>query len=558
MEAFLKEFIVAKPSATNIVPAKQTTTPPPKTYWDLNQIDGSLDEYRNDHKLTGAAKDTAFNALYKGGLEDGATLSSAAYNYFFQTTNGMDNGVVGLANQAGIIVTGNGKDNITGGNLGDMIFAGNGMDTVQAGGGNDIVYGENGVDRLFGEAGDDKLYGGNSDDIVSGGDGADSLYGGLDNDLLSGNAGNDLAYGGAGSDTVLGDDGNDQLFGDDGDDSVSGGAGADQIDGGTGNDQLFGDSGNDTIAGGDGIDAILGGTDNGVSHAQITIEHVPGETITTVGTYADYENGFFPSKNYLPAGSEAPDGASHITFLPEGMDSPDGWNDLLVNYHGAAFSAEQEGFFKHPDGHISRVFSFSNGSDDAVTIHISQSDQINGDGGVAERDVTVASGTKMYFCVEDASLGDQGRIDIEGSQTVTVTVRGPDGGTALETIAFDLEHNHIPLALPTITTTTPGYDVEHFSVSVAGGDQLHGGAGADTFTYRAGDGVDTIHDLNGAEGDRIQLVGITADQVTLRSDGTHTYVLFNNGDAFHFADNAAIVVQNTTDVEAVAQDIVYL
>ena len=68
-------------------------------------------------------------------------LSGANYDYiFFGVNGGMDETVIGKTNAAGVIVTGNGKDNITGGNLsGDLIFAGNGKDIVNAGGGNDIV-----------------------------------------------------------------------------------------------------------------------------------------------------------------------------------------------------------------------------------------------------------------------------------------------------------------------------------------------------------------------------------------------------------------------------------
>jgi hypothetical protein len=76
-------------------------------------------------------------------------LSGANYDYiFFGVNGGMDETVTGKTSAAGIIVTGNGMDKITGGNLGDLIFAGNGKDVVNAGGGNDIVFGENGADQL--------------------------------------------------------------------------------------------------------------------------------------------------------------------------------------------------------------------------------------------------------------------------------------------------------------------------------------------------------------------------------------------------------------------------
>ncbi len=42
----------------------------------------------------------------------------------------------------------------------------------------------------------------------------------------------------------------------------------------------------------------------------------------------------------------------------------------------------------------------------------------------------------------------------------------------------------------------------------SGDDELHGGAGGDTFIFREGSGHDDIEDFNRAEGDKIRLHGI--------------------------------------------------
>jgi Ca2+-binding RTX toxin-like protein len=53
---------------------------------------------------------------------------------------------------------------------------------------------------------------------------------------------------------------------------------------------------------------------------------------------------------------------------------------------------------------------------------------------------------------------------------------------------------------------------------------LIGGADADTFIYTAGDGNDLFTDFNGAQGDKVDLTGVTlstiANNVATLSDGS--------------------------------------
>jgi Ca2+-binding RTX toxin-like protein len=147
---------MAKPSVTNIRPPSQTTVwTPPKTNWDLNSATDWQAAY--DAGWAAADTDAGYGSLTsKVNLSepspadlDLGDLSGANYDYiFFGVNGGMDETVIGKTNAAGVIVTGNGMDKITGGNLGDLIFAGNGKDVVNAGAGNDIVFGENGADQL--------------------------------------------------------------------------------------------------------------------------------------------------------------------------------------------------------------------------------------------------------------------------------------------------------------------------------------------------------------------------------------------------------------------------
>jgi hypothetical protein len=165
---------MAKPSVTNIRPP----TTPPKTSWDLDA--DHTDPYYADF---GSA---AFNTLTGQINLTGTGINQSVlndYNYvFFGVNGGMDETVVGRQELSGIVVTGNGKDNITGGNWDDLVFAGNGADTVHGGKGEDIIFGENGPDKLFGDANNDQIFGGN---------GPDTIVGGTDDGKFSRTAGTD-------------------------------------------------------------------------------------------------------------------------------------------------------------------------------------------------------------------------------------------------------------------------------------------------------------------------------------------------------------------------------
>jgi hypothetical protein len=160
---------MAKPSITNIRPPSGTSVwVPPTSTWHLDEA-GSHDAYYGDH-----SSQTQFDALV-GQINPTDTnlftLSDIqSYDYIFQGVNGgSDETVYGKAASGGIIVTGNGKDTVFGGDHGDLIFAGNGADVVHGGGGNDFLFGENGPDQLYGDAGNDRIFGGNGPDKITGG-----------------------------------------------------------------------------------------------------------------------------------------------------------------------------------------------------------------------------------------------------------------------------------------------------------------------------------------------------------------------------------------------------
>jgi hemolysin type calcium-binding protein len=178
---------MAKPSVTNIrAPSKTSVWTPPKTVWDLNDSSQWTDPYFGWNTADDSYYDeqniSTGNTNFAG-LVDQINLISLLeqtditkddlvnlYDYVFLGVNGgEDETVTGITGAAGIIATGNGKDNVTGGEVNDLVFTGNGMDTVHGGGGDDIIFGENGTDSLNGDANNDWIYGGEGDDTIAGG-----------------------------------------------------------------------------------------------------------------------------------------------------------------------------------------------------------------------------------------------------------------------------------------------------------------------------------------------------------------------------------------------------
>jgi len=150
-----------KPSVTNIRPP----VTPPKTLWDLDS-DHSDSFYADNGSQ---AFDTLTHQINLDGTGIDQTVLHTYDYVFFGVNGGVDETVIGRQELNGIIVTGNGKDTVTGGDLDDLVFSGNGADTVHGGKGSDIIFGENGPDKLFGDADSDQLFGGNGPDLVVGG-----------------------------------------------------------------------------------------------------------------------------------------------------------------------------------------------------------------------------------------------------------------------------------------------------------------------------------------------------------------------------------------------------
>jgi Ca2+-binding RTX toxin-like protein len=153
------------------------------------------------------------------------------------------------------IGAGSGDDYVIGGEGDDLIFGLDGADILLGGLDNDVIHGDgytllgdfwnyvapenHGNDIIDGGDGNDLLFGQGKDDIIFGGKGNDVIYG--DDDEDSNLVGNDILYGGAN---------NDQLFGGALDDTLTGGSGNDTLNGGAGKDTYI-------FNRGDGIDSVI-------------------------------------------------------------------------------------------------------------------------------------------------------------------------------------------------------------------------------------------------------------------------------------------------------------
>ena len=126
---------------------------------------------------------------------------------------------------------------------------------------------------------------------------------------------------------------------------------------------------------------------------------------------------------------------------------------------------------------------------------------------------------------------------------------GPSGATNWATGGFTIAGD-ITNALPDQTGITgviienafggkgnddiTGNAAANFLEGREGNDIVRGGAGADTYAYRTGDGTDTIKDFSIAEGDKIDLTGTTFSnfsglQTLFTQDGLDTKIALGAG-----------------------------
>lgn len=286
-------------------------------------------------------------------------LEEGDFDYVFVATNGKDD-LVDASNideeepSGGLIITGNGKDNILAGAGNDVILAGNAKDVIDGGDGDDAMFGENGDDTFLPGSGSDLFHGGDGIDtidasgileprdppltleevfstfgiieaqeisdaemdkgdvngvvvdlaqgLLSTGDeeGDDTLIsienitGSAFNDFMAGDENANHFSGIGGSDYLLGRAGDDTLHGGGDADLIIGGAGGDTLDGGEGDDMIFGDDDGLTPSGDAGGDTIFGGAGADMIWGEAggdTIDGGTGDDLIEGGEDADMIDG---------------------------------------------------------------------------------------------------------------------------------------------------------------------------------------------------------------------------------------------------------------------------
>lgn len=275
-----------------------------------------------------------------------------------------------------------------------------------------------------------------------------SLQGTKNDDILYGTDGDDWMEGKGGDDTIYGGDGKDQIKGGSGADTLSGGGGDDWIRGQGGDDMIDGGEGDDSIDGGFGDDTLTGGEGR---DAFIMQSHRDGTD--TITDFTPGEDKIVLNTFSGPAGDP---GAYTIAYDPETGNSTVTWGDMTIIVEGQELTDDDIFLYEGMSGTDEDDFLMGN--------RFGLGSSLNGGAG---NDVMEG------FFEDDTLSGGSGNDTIHGGHGNDVI----DGGSGEDLIAGDI-----------------------------GDDTLSGGDGADTFTFRAGDGNDTITDFEPGK-DTIQLPG---------------------------------------------------
>jgi Ca2+-binding RTX toxin-like protein len=272
-------------------------------------------------------------------------------------------------------------------------------------------------------------------------------------DVRHGTIFDDEIYGYAGSDTLWGDRGADTIYGGIGNDVLLGEEGSDHLYGGRDNDWLYGGANDDFLMGGEGSDHLYGGVDNDFLFGGEDVDYLYGENDNdwlTGGQGADFLDGGTGSDTAAYDDSDATVFVSLATGRGFGGDAE---RDTLTNIENVSGS---------------RFGDLLVGND--------QNNKLYGLGG------------------NDTLWGGDGGDHLYGGD-VDDTLNG--GGNTVRVIVDGITHSWMEA------------------------DYLSGGPGADTFVWSSIHDtddvtflgtVDVITDFSRAEGDRIDLRPIDANQ----------------------------------------------
>jgi Ca2+-binding RTX toxin-like protein len=462
-----------------------------------------------------------------------------------------DGNEVRIADFDTFILGSDGADTIIGTAGNDFVHAGAGNDLVYLMSGNDFGNGGLGDDTVSGDSGNDIVLGSDGNDTLIGGFGSDSVSGGRGNDSLTGDEGNDIVAGGAGNDEVIGGAGNDVF-------KFQRGDGRDTfIDALSSEWELIWTAGPGFSAGyalnPDGTishstsGVIYNGT-NWISRIRFDMEmgklwrHVPanagaivadsGEDMIEFGLGIDVNDIQFGSSNSgkdLVIGIEARNGSSAFASIIDQITLKE-WG--VSGNAAARGSIEKLVFFNTGAINVSAM-NLAGGSDanDAVSGSATKENWLTGGLG----DDTLTGGT-----LNDILNGNSGQDRLVGGSGSDVLLGGADndvliggsggtrdgnstagdilvGGSGSDTASYETATAGVVASLSGQTANTgdalgdiydnienlrgsdfvdtlEGNEFENEIIGGKGNDILRGAAGDDTYTFRRGDGFDTIID----------------------------------------------------------------
>jgi Ca2+-binding RTX toxin-like protein len=457
------------------------------------------------------------------------------------------------------------------------------MATIRGTNSSDSLYGGSEADSIFGYDGNDTLKGGGGADLLDGGNGIDTIfYGdstvGVTVDLAAGRGFGGTAqgdtyvsienvYASNYNDTLTGNDASNELYGLDGNDLLRGGGGADRLDGGYGDDVLKGGGGADYLVGGSGNDTAdyseSGQTGDGLgvvvdlAHNNATFGDAWGDTFSSIEnlTGSAYDDFLYGNDvaNVL-RGNYGNDslfgyGGTDVLDGGNGNDTLDGGTGADTMRGGAGNDAY------YVDSASDVVNEVPGQGSDSLRSSVSYALS-------ATAEIEFMSTTNQNSTVALNFTGNDFNQYMSGNEGDNV-LNGLGGADNLD----GRGGNDLLL----------GGEGDDLFFGGAGVDTMSGGGGADQFVYRltsetgsAPGAFDVITDFDAAQGDRINVSGMDANwqvagnqdwtfigtggpftaagQIAYATDGTNTYIIFNDDN--NFGDAVAIQVSGGHTVDA--------
>ena len=320
--------------------------------------------------------------------------------------------------------------------------------------------------------------------------------------------------GGAGFDIIVGSDYND---------TIKGGAGDDTIEGGEGKDNLYGVSGNNTFvfSAGDGTDTFYSGKGSDILHFYgINLKDINFDVSGKNLIISYGNNDKLTLKNYFGKGNKVISSAKKIK-------TKDGEYDL---------EAARNKQVVIPSTDETDVVKESVTSD--LAIEQGKNYTIN----------SVSNGVKLSFVAEDVtklSVTQSGNdiVIVNGEDTITLKGQAAKSGSV---ILAD-SHNATE-SVYTGTGDITGSNGNDIIFNSAGNATLTGNVGANTYIFKAGDGVDHIVSTSGQ--DVIKFSDVNIADIKSSVEDNKLVLRYSDNDKIYIDD----FFKTRTDVQVVTAD----